>query len=185
MSNIQWAAVPVTPSRRRRTADHSGSRRRCPRPPSRPCATGATSAPARAASALAAASATGARRSSPGSTTRPIATARASSDFAAPRSSRRGVLRREHEHERAWPGEASRNSRSSSAVQSVGITSHPLQRDRCRPAELSRSRAGVNSTRSTSPGLAPRHRRGTWSGQQAPGRGVPPACRGRGVPAKT
>ena len=45
-----------------------------------------TSAPARAASALAAASATGAPRSSPGSTTRPIATARASSDFAEPRS---------------------------------------------------------------------------------------------------
>jgi predicted DNA-binding transcriptional regulator AlpA len=45
-------------------------------------------------------------RSSPGSTTRPIATARASSDFAEPRGSRRGVLRREHEHERAWPGEA-------------------------------------------------------------------------------
>ncbi len=41
---------------------------------SRPCATGATSAPARAASASAAASATGARRSSPGSTTRPMVT---------------------------------------------------------------------------------------------------------------
>jgi predicted DNA-binding transcriptional regulator AlpA len=39
-------------------------------------------------------------------TTRQIATARASSDFAEPRGSRRVVLRREHEHERAWPGEA-------------------------------------------------------------------------------
>jgi hypothetical protein len=36
---------------------------------------------------LAAASATGARRSSPGWTTRPIATARAFSAFAAPRQS--------------------------------------------------------------------------------------------------
>jgi hypothetical protein len=44
--------------------------------------------------------------SSPGSITRPMATARASSDFAEPRGSRRGVLRREHEQERAWLGEA-------------------------------------------------------------------------------
>jgi hypothetical protein len=68
--------------------------------------TGATWAPARAAFASAAASATGARRSSPGSTTRPMTTARASSDFAEPRGSRRGVLRREHEQERASPREA-------------------------------------------------------------------------------
>ena len=58
------------------------------------------------ASALAAASATGARKSSPGSTNRPIATARMSTDIAEPRGSRRGVLRREHEQERAWPGTA-------------------------------------------------------------------------------
>jgi hypothetical protein len=100
MSNIKWAAVPVTPH----ADDELLTCRKSPTlsvSPLRPCATGATSAPARAASALAAASATGARRSSPGSTTRPIATARASSDFAAPRGSRRGVLRHEHEDERA------------------------------------------------------------------------------------
>jgi hypothetical protein len=38
-------------------------------------------------------------------------------------------------------GEAIANSRSSSAVQSAGITSHSLLRDRCRPRRLSRSRA--------------------------------------------
>jgi hypothetical protein len=105
MSNFQGAAVPVTPHAddellsMEEVADVAAS-------PSRPCVIGATSAPVRAASALVAASATGARRSSPGSTTRQIATARASSDFAEPRGSRRVVLRREHEHERAWPGEA-------------------------------------------------------------------------------
>jgi hypothetical protein len=86
MSNIQRAAVPVT----LHADDELLTIRKSPTlsaSPSRPCATGATSAPARAASALAAASATGARRSSPGWTTRPIATARAFSAFAAPRQS--------------------------------------------------------------------------------------------------
>ena len=80
MSNTQHATVPQTTRAddelltMQEVADVVAS-------PSRPCATGATSAPARAASASAAASATGARRSSPGSTTRPMATARASSDI--------------------------------------------------------------------------------------------------------
>ena len=105
MSNVQWAAVPVTPHAddelltMQEVAD-------VVRSPSRPCDTGATSAPVPAASALAAASATGARRSSPGPTNRPRATARASSEFAEPRDRRRGVLRPEYEHERAWPVEA-------------------------------------------------------------------------------
>jgi hypothetical protein len=86
MSNIQWAAVPVTPHADDKllTIQEVAA---VVRVPVATCATGATSAPARAASALAAASATGARRSSPGWTTRPIATARAFSAFAAPRQS--------------------------------------------------------------------------------------------------
>jgi hypothetical protein len=86
MSNIQWAAGPVTPHADDKllTVQEVAD---VVRVPVATCATGATSAPARAASALAAASATGARRSSPGWTTRPIATARAFSAFAAPRQS--------------------------------------------------------------------------------------------------
>jgi hypothetical protein len=79
MSNIQRAAVPVT----LHADDELLTIRKSPTlsaSPSRPCATGATSAPARAASALAAASATGARRSSPGSTTRRVATALAAAE---------------------------------------------------------------------------------------------------------
>ena len=51
-------------------------------------------------------SSVGAYSSPPGSTTRPIATGRAPSDLAEPRGSQRGVLRREHAHKRAWPGQA-------------------------------------------------------------------------------
>ena len=90
MSNIQWAAVPVTPHADDEllTMQEVADVVRVPVATLRYWRHLGTG---RAASALAAASATGARRSSPGSTTRPIATARASSDFAEPRGSRRGV----------------------------------------------------------------------------------------------
>ena len=86
MSNIQWAAVPVTPHADDKllTIQEVADVVRVPVVTLRywrHLGTGPRT------SALAAASATGARRSSPGWTTRPIATARAFSAFAAPRQS--------------------------------------------------------------------------------------------------
>jgi hypothetical protein len=91
MSNIQWAAVPVTPHADDEllTMQEVADVVRVPVATLRYwCHLGTGPRSFR----MAAASATGARRSSPGSTTRPIATARASSDFAEPRGSRRGCV---------------------------------------------------------------------------------------------